>query len=321
MVAHRGRLECAVPAALSMKPKTAIEAFLAVALWGASFVATKVALAEITPLAVVVMRFALGLVTIGIVLAIRRQLHLPRRSDVAWLALLGLNGITVHQLLQANGLVTTTATNSGWLVALIPIFTAVLAWLVVGEAFGTSKIAGLAVAAAGTLVIIGRGAISAQLLRNATTGDLLMLASAVNWALFTALSKRVMGRYPPGLLIAFIMAFGWLLMLPLTALQGGLATAWRMSPAAWTGVVFLGIFCSGLAYVFWYDALAETDAAALSSFIYLEPLVTVVLAALIIGEAITWPVVAGGGTIMLGVWLVNHPDRRRDEKQLTTGVG
>lgn len=289
-----------------MKPHTTFKALLAVVFWGASFVATKVALSEISPVAVVVLRFAIGLAVILAVLAWRHQVAAPRHDDVAWLALLGAIGITVHQMLQANGLVTTTATNSGWLVALIPIFTAVLARLVVREPFGTVKIAGLALATMGALVVIGRGSLSANLVRRATLGDLLMLASAVNWALFTALSKRMIGRYASALLIAHIMAFGWLFTLPLLAVGSNAARLLPSSAGGWLSVGFLGFFCSGLAYVFWYDALAEAEAAAVASFIYVEPIVTVVLAAALIGETITWPVVCGGATILCGVWMVNR---------------
>jgi len=291
--------------------RSAVKAFLAIAIWGASFVATKIALEEISPLAVVVVRFAIGLGTIAVVLAWRHQLRLPHRRDIGWLALLGLNGIAVHQLLQTNGLVTTTATNSGWIMALIPILTAVLARTVVGEPFGRLKMLGLGVAMFGTLVILGRGVPSFGLFRAATVGDLLMLASAVNWAVFTVLSKRGLGRYPPGLLIAYIIAFGWLMTLPLVGVQGGLQQAALMSARGWAAMLFLGVFCSGLAYAFWYDALAETDASALASFIYLEPVVTSILAATVIGEAITWSVPVGGATILLGVCLVNRRSSAR----------
>ncbi len=289
-----------------MTARTIIKALLAVVFWGASFVATKVALAEISPVAVIVLRFGIGLAVIFGVLAWRHQVAAPRREDVAWLALLGAIGITVHQMLQANGLVTTTATNSGWLIALIPIFTALLARVVVREPFGIVKVAGLVVATAGALLVIGRGSLSTGLFANATIGDVLMLVSAFNWALFTALSKRMIGRYPPGLLIAHIMAFGWLFTLPLLAVGANARHVLPVSPGAWLSIAFLGVLCSGRAYVFWYDALAQTDAAAVASFIYLEPIVTVALAAALIGEAITWPVVAGGATILWGVAMVNR---------------
>lgn len=289
-----------------MSLRIALAALTAVVLWGASFVATKVALAEISPLAVIVLRFAIGLAVIVGILAWRRQLVPARRGDLGWLALLGLNGITVHQLLQAQGLVTTTATNSAWIVALIPVFTAVVSRFVVGETFGVLKSLGLAIAALGALVIIGRGDIWSGLPRHAVTGDWLVLASALNWALFTAASKRMMGRYTPGVLIAYIMALGWLMMLPLFALEGGWHGVARLSTAGWASVLFLGIGCSGFAYVLWYDALAETEPSVLASFIYLEPIVTVVVAAALIGERITWAVGIGGALIVVGVRLVSQ---------------
>jgi drug/metabolite transporter (DMT)-like permease len=294
-----------------MTSRTAVRALLAIALWGASFIATKVALKEISPLDVVVLRFALGILVMLVILAGRRQLRWPARGDVAWFALLGLNGITVHQLLQSNGLVTATATSSGWIIALIPVFTAVLAWLFLHEPFGRLKALGLAIASLGTFAIITSGDLRAGMLQRVTPGDLLMLVSALNWAIFTVLSKRVLESASPALSIAYVTVFGWLMTLPFLALEGGWQQIAGMSLVGWENVLFLGVGCSGLAYVFWYDALAETEATSLASFLYLEPIVTLVVAASFIGEAVRWPVVLGGATILSGVWLVNRPDSTR----------
>lgn len=289
---------------------TALKALLATAFWGASFIATKIALREITPLTVVVLRFALGVGVLLALLAWRRQAAIARRRDLGWLALLGLNGITVHQLLQSTGLLTTTATNSGWMVALIPVFTAVLARLMLREAFGALKAIGLAVASAGALVIVGRGHVSTNLFGAATTGDALVLLSAVNWALFTTLSKRIIGRYAPAVMMAHVITFGWLLSLPLFGMAGGWQDVPHMSSAGWAAVLFLGIGCSGIAYAFWYDALAHTDASSLASFQYFQPIVTVAVAAAVLGEAVSWSMAAGGTAILFGVWLVNRAPRR-----------
>jgi drug/metabolite transporter (DMT)-like permease len=192
-----------------MKPSAAIKAFLAITFWGASFVA-KVALREVSPLTVIVLRFAIGLGVLALVVAARQEFTLPQRGDLGWLALLGLNGITVHQLLQANGLVTTSATNSGWIVALIPVFSALLAWLILGESFGRLKVLGLTLATVGAFLVISRGQLSGGLLNiPATPGDFLMLLSSPNWALFTVLSKRMMGKVTPTLMVTYVMAFGW----------------------------------------------------------------------------------------------------------------
>jgi drug/metabolite transporter (DMT)-like permease len=290
-----------------MKPSTAIKAFLAITFWGASFVATKIALREVSPLTVITLRFAMGVGVLMLVVASRQEFTLPRRGDLGWLALLGLNGITVHQLLQANGLVTTSATNSGWIVALTPIFSALLAWLMLREPFGRLKVLGLALASVGALLVISRGQLSGGLLNiPATPGDFLMLLSSPNWALFTVLSKRMMGKFSPALMMTFVMAFGWLAILPLFAGARGWLELARLTAAGWGGVLFLGLLCSGAAYVFWYDALKVAGASQVAAFLYIEPMVTVVVAASLIGEVVTWATLVGGAIILIGVWLVNR---------------
>jgi len=74
-----------------------------------------------------------------------------------------------------------------------------------------------------------------------------------------------------------------------------------LSLAGWSGVLFLGLSCSGVAYIFWYDALAVAGASQVAAFLYLEPIVTVIVAASLIGEAVTWATLVGGATILIGV--------------------
>ncbi len=71
-------------------------------------------------------------------------------------------------------------------------------------------------------------------------------------------------------------------------------------------MVFLGVFCSGLAYIFWYDALQALPVAQAGAFVYLEPFVTLVVAALVLGEVVTLVSLLGGGVILLGVWMVQR---------------
>ncbi len=290
-----------------MKISAAIKAFLAISFWGASFVATKVVLRQASPLTVIALRFGMGVLVLAVVVAARREFRWPGRSDVGWLVLLGLNGVTVHQLLQASGLVTTTATNSGWIVALTPIFAALLAWLILREPFGRVQVLGLAIALLGAWLVISRGQLSRGLLNiPATPGDFLVLLSSPNWALFTVLSKRIVGRLPPALTLMYVMLAGWLAIVPLFVLSGGLNQVPHLTGAGWGGVLFLGLLCSGVAYVFWYDALDVAGASQVAAFLYIEPFVTLIVAAGVIGEAITWASLVGGAIILLGVWLVNR---------------
>jgi drug/metabolite transporter (DMT)-like permease len=80
-----------------------------------------------------------------------------------------------------------------------------------------------------------------------------------------------------------------------------------LSPRAWFALLFLGLFCSGVAYIFYYDALKAIPASRVGSLIYLEPLVTMGCAAAMLGEAPGEAMVLGGVAILAGVWMVNRP--------------
>jgi drug/metabolite transporter (DMT)-like permease len=105
-----------------------LKALFSVTAWGASFVATKVALQYAAPITVVWLRFAMGVVILGIVVKLRGHFSLPQGKDWGYFALLGFIGITFHQWLQSTGLVTAQATTTGWIIASTPIFMALLVY-------------------------------------------------------------------------------------------------------------------------------------------------------------------------------------------------
>ena len=190
---------------------------LTVAFWGASFVALKVLLRELGPATITVVRFAVGLAVLAAVSAARRQLQAPRARDLPWLALLGFLGITLHQWLQATGLLSASASVTSWIVASIPVFVALLGWLVLREQLGGWRVAGILLAAAGVSLVVSNGDLRGLLAGTAgTPGDLLIAFSAVNWAIFTILSKRFMQSgttLSPVTMMLYVMGFGWVFSL------------------------------------------------------------------------------------------------------------
>jgi drug/metabolite transporter (DMT)-like permease len=243
----------------------------------------------------------------GVVVLGRRQLSLPKAGDLGYFALLGFLGIAFHQWLQSNGLVTSQASTTSWIVASTPIFMAVLGWLVLRERVPLVTATGIAIAAAGVLVVATRGDLASLAAgRLGAPGDWLILASAPNWAVFSILSRRGLRRYPSAAMMFWVMAIGWLLTTVLFLTGPGFADVARLSFRGWLAVAFLGILCSGLAYVFWYDALSRLPSSQVGTFLYIEPLVTVVIAAAMLGERLTVATLVGGLAILLGVWMVSR---------------
>ena len=97
--------------------------------------------------------------------------------------------------------------------------------------------------------------------------------------------------------------------------KGGLSQIGTIPWEGWTGIAFLGIFCSGLAYIFWYDALQALPVAQTGAFLYFEPVVTVIVAVLVLKERLYLATLLGGVLILAGVWLVNRTKSRQSMKE------
>jgi len=284
-----------------------LEAVFAVIVWGGSFIATKIVLRDLSPITIVWLRFSMGVVILGGAVIFRKQFLLLNRNEWPYFALLGFLGITFHQWLQSNALQTSEASTTAWIVATTPVFMALLGWLVLKERLGWMKIAGILLAFLGVLLVVYDGDLGAISLRSfGKPGDILILVSAINWTVFSVLSRPGLKRHPATLMMFYIMAFGWFFTSILFFRTESIFQVSNLTANGWIALAFLGIFCSGLAYIAWYDALQALSTAQTGVFLYIEPLVAVVVAFLILGEAITAASLVGGGIIILGVWLVNR---------------
>ena len=283
-----------------------VEALIAVMLWGTSFIATKIAVGEISPITVVWLRFAMGIPLIFIAVIARRQFSLPRPTEWAYFALLGFLGISFHQWLQSNGLITAQAATTAWIVSTSPAFIAVLAWLVLKEKLGWLQSLGIMLALCGVVVVVSNGDLDSLKPGSfGTIGDLLIFISAINWAVFSILSRRGLRDHPSTLLTFWVMIIGWLFISGAFIAGRNFIEIRLLDAKGWWAMIFLGVFATGFAYIAWFDALSQLPAAQTGAFLFVEPLTSVVVAAIILKEAITWASITGGAVILFGIWLVN----------------
>ncbi len=288
-----------------------IEALIAVVIWGGNFIATKVTLLEVSPATIVWLRFGIGTLILGATVLARKQFALPARRELAYFALLGFLGVTLHQWLQATGLITAAATTTAWIVAIIPVFTAILGWLLLKEKLGIVRVGGMVLAAVGVVLIVSKGRPETLISGGfGTPGDFLILISAVNWAVFSVLSRRGLAAHPATRMMFFVMIFGWLFAnIWLFGFGPGLSEIPQLSADGWVGILVLGALGSGVAYIAWYDALQALPASQLAAFINIEPLVTTVMAAYMLREEITPLILFGAALILTGIYLVNKPEK------------
>ena len=284
-------------------------ALWAIIFWGLSFIATKVALREINPFTLLTLRFGMGGLVLLLVQLQKEKGFLKKFSHRDWVLILFLAivGVSGHTLLQAYGLLYTSAINTGWLIAIMPICIAIAARFYLREPITLRKIGGIILGFLGVSLIISKGMFSLSLFRlGSTIGDFLILISALTWTAFTVGGRGFLSRYSPLASITPIIILGSFITFPFTWLKWEWNLLYRLSSAAWMSILFLGIFCSGLAYLFWYAALEKKDSSVVGVYLYLEPFVTLVGAYFLLNEEIQWITLTGGGLILLGVYLATR---------------
>ena len=277
---------------------------LAMVFWGTSFIATKVALEELTPLMIIFFRlvFAISLLTI-FALYTKRDFSLKLRSHL-WIVLLALIA-SFHLWIQVTGLQYTTAVNTGWIIGTAPVFIAIFGSIFFKEKLTVLKISGILIAFAGLLTLISKGDIS-SLSFISHKGDFLILASSFTWSVYSMVNKKITINYSPVMTILFLFIMMAIIVGPFTINNQYFSAVSQMSFKVWAAVLFLGIFCSGISYVLWAKSLSEMEATKTGAFLYFEPFVTVISAWLFLNEKITVLIILSGLIIMLGVYLVNR---------------
>ena len=275
-------------------------ALVAVAIWGASFVAVRVGLRSFTPFGLVAGRFVMGAGILLGVLAVRGQSFLPRPGDRGRGVLLGLV-LGTHMSLQAFGLQHTSAIHTGWIIAFTSVIIALGAHLFLRDRLGALGWGGVAVALGGVAVVSGGGMPGFE---RAMLGDSLQVLSCFTWAFYTLVGMGSVARNGALRVTAFSMVVASV-PLSLLAMGGGFAVR-TPGVEEWGALCFLGLCCSALALVLWYASQRVHGAQRTAATLYLEPLFTVVVAMLVLGETIAWPTVIGGGVVLGGVWMVKR---------------
>ncbi|MEJ2617305.1 MAG: DMT family transporter [Ignavibacteriaceae bacterium] len=276
---------------------------IAVCFWGASFIATKIALNQLSPISIIFIRLVFASVLLSIIaLYTKRSFSINLRNH-GFIFILALIAV-FHLWIQVTGLKYTTASNTGWIIGTSPVFMAILGFFVFSEQFTLFKISGIVIAFFGLVLLISKGDfLSIDFISN--KGDFLILASAFTWSVYSMVNKKITISYPPLMTILFQFIMMVIILIPFNINESMFRIVIHLSLEIWIALLFLGLFCSGIAYVLWAQSLKEMESARVGAFLYFEPFITVIAAWSILNENITLLTIVSGITITFGVILVN----------------
>lgn len=276
---------------------------LAIIFWGTSFVATKTVLHEIKPVTIIILRLALASILLTIIALSTKRVFSINLKSHGLIFILALVAV-FHLWIQVTGLQYTTAANTGWIIGTAPVFMAILGFVFYKEKIILLQFLGILVALVGLLLLIGKGDITnIGLIEN--KGDLLVLGSAFTWGVYSMVNKKISLSYSPLMTILYLFLMMSVIIIPFNLNSETIGSVINLSLTGWVSILFLGIFCSGVAYVIWAQALRDMESAKVGAFLYFEPLVTVIAAWFFLNEEITLLMIFSGLLITAGVFIVN----------------
>jgi drug/metabolite transporter (DMT)-like permease len=286
-------------------------AFVAAVLFGSSVVAVRVAVQEVPPLSLAVFRFGQGglLLVLLLLLAGARDLLCVRWRDLPPLILLGAVLFTVFPVTFNAGLRLVEASRGALILATIPIWSALLARMARSERLVPRQVVGIFLSLAGVGLALAERGLGWQGGLGTLAGDGLMLVTALCGAAYGVLAQRALARYSALTVTTYAMVLGTVLLVPAALVEGLAGVLPQLDLQTVALLVFLGVFGGALGFFLWTFALTRLTPTQVTVYINLNPLVAMVLAAVLLAEHLTIIFAAGFSVVVLGVLLVNWPKR------------
>lgn len=292
-----------------------IVAFLTVAIWGTTFVWTKLLINNgLSPAQIFTLRFVLAYVLMLLFsLAVRR--HSPFRwfadgwHDELLMVALGVTGGSLYFFTENEALSFTTATNTSLIVCSCPLFTMLAARLLYrSERLNTVQLVGSLLAFAGMVVVVLNGRFVLHL---SPAGDALAFAACICWAVYSLLMKKVVARYPAMLITRKVFFYGVLTILPYYLVVPGFPSSeMLLRPQVLGNLLFLGCVASMVCFLTWNWALSHLGAVKCTNWVYFNPITTMVAARLVLGEQITLYFLIGSACILVGMYLAERKTKK-----------
>jgi drug/metabolite transporter (DMT)-like permease len=286
--------------------RTAYLLLLAMAVcFGGTWPAGKLAVDDVSPFTVAATRFTIATLLLALWAVRRGGLVRPSRRDLPLVLALGATAVAGYNALFLYGLELAPASDGAIIVpGLAPVFTVLIAWPVLGERIGRRGVAGLVLAFAGLVAVIGpTGGIDGDRL----LGALLFVAGAACWGVYSVLGKFATARFGAVRATLYATTTGALLLLPFAIAESGWSKLAAASGSAWASILYLAVFGTVLAFVLFYEGISRIGASRATAFALLIPIFGVLGSVLILDESIGAGTFVGGVAILAGLWLVQQP--------------
>jgi len=295
-------------------------------IWGLSWAVGRILALGLPPLTGAWLRYVVTLLLFYAWFAVRaargKQVRWFPKDRQSWktLTLIGLTGVFGYQIFFMHGMRLTAAGDASLIVTFNPIFTVLLAAPLLGQPISRKMFAGLACGFIGVAVVTGWSPNTDLPFNERILGDFLILLAALNWALTTNMTKRMMERRKGETeastleIVVWYSLLGTLMLTPLAAWETWKYGLPQPTMTDWYAVIYLGALSTVIAYYWFARGIEKLGATAASSYVFLVPVFGVLGGVWLLDEKVGWTLIAGFILIVSGVRLV-----QRESERLRTG--
>jgi drug/metabolite transporter (DMT)-like permease len=273
-----------------------------IAFWGISFISIKIAVSEIPPTTMALIRFTIAsILLLAILKRVEPNIKIDKK-DIPQILLGGVLGITLYFCFENLGVKLTTASNASLIVTTVPIIAITLDVVFYHGRVSILKLVGIGMAIIGTyLSVTANGNIDIN--SKNFVGNMLMVGAMLSWALYTLVNKSLQGKYSGVFLTTYQTVFGTLCLIPLSLFE---YREWQFfSFVSFCNVLFLAVCCSVCCYVLYLYVLKRLDVTITTLYLNLVPVVGVVSGYLILNERVQLIQLVGGALTIIAIIIVN----------------
>jgi len=300
---------------------TDIFMLLAVMCWAINFPLIKIALREFSPMGFNGIRLFLASLILIIVLFISGERFSLAKSDILKIFVLAIIGNTFFQLLFIHGLNWTTAFKTSVIMAMTPVFVALLSTLLKQERIHWAGWLGIVISFIGFYFVTTKQVGTFPFSWRDMRGDLMILAGNLFWAIYTVFSKPFLEKISPLKWTSITLAAGTLFYLPFSA-KDIVRLHWNeVSFQAWAALFYSGLFAIAICYIIWHASVKRVGNSKTAIYGYATPLFTMLFVYIFLSERITLLQIGGALIILVGVYLTRSGYRFFERRKATSHFG
>lgn len=270
-------------------------------IWGLSFLSIKVTVEVLPPMTLALTRFLIASVVLSIIYIFMEKEKKLNRKDIPILALSGFIGVSLYFYFENNAIKLLSASSAAIIIAVIPIITLIAEIVVFKSKLTKKKLISVILSFLGVYFIVGFNTKASA--PGSIKGYLLMFAAVLAWVTYSIITKPLYKKYSQISIVYFQTLFGTLFLMPFVFFE---TIKWNLVDTVIVmNVIYLGVFCSAIAYYLYIYAMGYLGVSITSLFLNLLPVITVIGGYFILKETITVYQIIGGALVIFSVYLVN----------------